>query len=64
MFGKKITEAEAKVEIQDAGMRRQLFEVLWQGRTDAKGEDPRPCPSLNDEEVKEELQRVLGYKKG
>lgn len=50
----------AKQSYNDAKIRRGLFEFLWQFHPDAKGENPRPCPELQDSQIYAELQRILG----
>ena len=54
-----MNEYEAKQILDDAAMRRGLWVYLWQFRQDAKCENPRPFPLLRDEDIEDELRRIL-----
>ncbi|MFA5714371.1 MAG: hypothetical protein WC998_01350 [Candidatus Paceibacterota bacterium] len=54
-----MNEYEAKQCLDDAEMRRGLWVYLWQFRQDAKHENHLPYPLLRDEDIEEELKRIL-----
>lgn len=50
----------AKKVIEEAEMRRALYEMLWAMTHKAHdGVPAQPCPSLDDEEIKRRLRRLL-----
>jgi len=51
--------AEARQLIADARMRRALFRLMWE-ESEKGAKHPRPCPTLNDEQIEAELRRILG----
>jgi hypothetical protein len=48
---------EAREAIHLHQMRQRLYEILWEARDDAKR--GRPYPALKDEDIMEELRRIL-----
>lgn len=48
---------EAHEAIHLHQMRHKLYEILWEARDDAK--KGRPCPALKDDDILEELKRIL-----
>lgn len=59
--------AEARQVIRDAAMRRALLEMLQEATKDHRpGHDkgvPMPEPTMDDDRVKNELDRILGIKR-
>ena len=61
IFKRKISAWEAERTIRDNEMRRALLEILQEATKEHKGSDERwPEPMRDDEEVEEELKRILG----
>jgi hypothetical protein len=55
---------KAKQALRDAAMRRVLLEFLWGSTIPNNKEIPAmPMPMFDDEQVKQELERILGLKK-
>lgn len=50
---------KARRLINDARMRRGLAEFLWQFREEDKGVTPQPFPMMGDDQIKDELKRIL-----
>jgi len=44
---------------RDAAMRRALYRLAWE-RTQAGKANPRPCVELDDKDLMQEWQRILG----
>ena len=59
IFRCKMSRWEAKRGLRDQAMRRKLLEFLQEG-TRAEGEENRPEPMMDDEQVLDELKRILG----
>lgn len=60
MFKRRVSEAEARKAIEEAAMRRALYEMLWEMTHKAHdGVPARPCPHLSDDEIGRRLRRLL-----
>lgn len=57
IFKRKISKWEAEQVVRDSAMRRALLKFL---QDEIKLEKGRPEPMRDDEEVDEELKRILG----
>jgi len=53
---------EARRLLNDARMRRGLMEFLWQFREEDKGVTSQPFPMIGDDQIKDELRRILREK--
>ena len=69
MFKRKISTYEAKQALRDKAMRRALLEFLQDATPERGSKDPEkphlipprwPKPMRDDEDVEEELKRILG----
>ena len=54
MFKKQISEQEVREALKDANMRRALFDLIRE-----RAYPDRPCTTLGDDWIKEELRRIL-----
>ena len=56
---------EIKIALRDVEMRRALLELLQEATKETREGYPGfPEPMRDDAQVKEELQRILGIRKG
>ena len=61
MFKRKISAYEAQQALRDKAMRRKLLEFLQEETKESRDGGPDwPEPMRDDEEVEEELKRILG----
>ena len=61
IFRKKLDRWEVERELRDRKMRRKLLEFLQDGtQMWTPGVPKRPDPMMDDEQVSEELKRILG----
>lgn len=64
-----MSKPDPRKQLEDMEMRKALYRLIWEMSHPAKphpqGVIPaQPCPSLSDEEIQDELRRILGIKKG
>lgn len=57
IFKRKISKWEAGRALRDSAMRRALLKILQDETTPENG---RPDPMRDDEDIEEELKRILG----
>lgn len=59
VYGNNPNEYEVKQFLDETDMRRGLLGLLWSFKRSQKKEGALPIPLFNDEQIQEELRRIL-----